>query len=84
MVLDLEGRVWLEKKAPASEGGCYKGGKAMFRGHPSSSGQTLKVAATMEAELAEGFFGAEIEGHQDLYSDATAAVVEFVDADDFA
>ena len=49
-----------------------------------SSGQALKVAATKEAELALGFFAAEIEGHEDLYGDATAAVVEFVDADDFA
>jgi hypothetical protein len=49
----------------------------MFRGH-------LKVAATMEAELAEGFFGAEIEGHQDLDGDTSAAVVEFVDANNFA
>ena len=35
-------------------------------------------------ELAERFFGTEIEGHQDLDGDATAAVIEFVDAHDFA
>lgn len=34
--------------------------------------------------LADGFFGAEIERHEDLDGDAAAAVVEFIDADNFA
>ena len=34
--------------------------------------------------LAEGFFGAEMERHQNLHGDSAAAVVEFIDADDFA
>ena len=34
--------------------------------------------------LADGFFGAEEEGHQDLDGDATTAVVEFFNADNFA
>jgi len=38
----------------------------------------------MEVELADGFFGAEVEGHENLYGDAAAAVVEFIDAHDFA
>ena len=47
--------------------------------HSKGRGATLP---SMEAELAEGFFGAEIEGHEDLHGDATAAVVEFIDAND--
>ena len=35
-------------------------------------------------QLADGFFGAKIEGHQDLNGDAAAAMVEFLDADNFA
>jgi len=38
----------------------------------------------MEGKLADDFFGAKIEGHEDLHGDATAAVVEFLDADDSA
>ena len=34
--------------------------------------------------LAESFFGAEIEGHEDLDGDAAAAVVEFLDSNYFA
>jgi len=34
--------------------------------------------------LAEGFFCAEIEGHENLDGDAAAAVIEFLDADNFA
>jgi hypothetical protein len=34
--------------------------------------------------LAEGFFCAEIEGHEDLDGDAAAAMVEFLDANNFA
>ena len=44
----------------------------------------MRTRRANRAKLAEGFFGAEIEGHQDLDGDAAAAVVEFVDADDFA
>ena len=36
------------------------------------------------ADLAEGFLGAQIEGHQYLHGNAAAAVVEFLDAHDFA
>jgi len=35
-------------------------------------------------QLAESFFGAEIEGHEDLDGDAAAAVVEFLDSNYFA
>ena len=38
----------------------------------------------IRADLPEGLFGSNVEGHEHLYGDAAAAVVEFLDTRDFA
>ena len=52
-----------------------------LRSRPFYFGENLEE---IETGLAESFFGAEVEWHEDLDGDAAAAVVEFLDADNFA
>src|SRR5580765_7691766 len=52
-----------------------------LRSRPFYFGKNLEE---METGLAESFFGAEVEWHEDLDGDAAAPVVEFLDADNFA
>jgi hypothetical protein len=42
------------------------------------------MRVNIAGELAERFFGANVEGHEHLYGDSAAAVVEFLDARDLA
>jgi hypothetical protein len=57
--------------------------KTEKRGRKKSSGGGPPEGGRY-AVLADGFFGTEKEGHQDLDGDAAAAVVEFLDANDLA